>query len=133
MVRSVSLSPVESQTAVRAGTGRERELGDRFVDALGYAARTHDGQIRGKDGQPYIAHLLRVAGLVIQDAGTEDEAIAALLHDAVEDQGGLERLKDIRARFGDVVADIVDECTASYGKPKRPWRERKEQYLAEVE
>jgi (p)ppGpp synthase/HD superfamily hydrolase len=112
---------------------RERELGQRFVEALGYATEAHAGQLRGEDGQPYIAHLLRVAGLVIQEGGSEDEAIAALLHDAVEDQGGIERLNDIRSRFGDVVADVVDECTDSYGPPKRPWRERKERYLEELE
>ena len=70
---------------------------------------------------------------MIQEAGSEDEAIAALLHDAVEDQGGLDRLKDIRARYGNLVADIVDECTDSYGEPRPPWRHRKEQYLSELE
>lgn len=123
---------METRAALRPGQAPERELGDRFVDALGYAAEVHAGQLRGGDGQPYIAHLLRVAGLVIQEGGSEDEAIAALLHDAVEDQGGLERLEDIRKRYGHAVADIVDECTDSYGKPKPPWRQRKEQYLAEL-
>ena len=115
---------------MRTGPERAEELGERFVDALGYATRVHSGQIRGSDEQPYIAHLLRVAGLVIQDGGSEDEAIAALLHDAVEDQGGLDRLADIRERYGHVVADIVDECTDSYGDPKPPWRRRKEAYIA---
>ena len=123
---------MEGQTALRAGE-HGGELGERFGDALGYAARAHAGQRRANDGQPYVAHLLRVAGLVIQDGGSEDEAIAALLHDAVEDQGGLERLNDIRKRYGHPVADIVDECTDSYGDPKPPWRARKEQYLAELE
>jgi (p)ppGpp synthase/HD superfamily hydrolase len=123
---------MEGQTALRAGE-HGGELGERFVDALGYAARAHAGQRRANDGQPYVAHLLRVAGLVIQDGGSEDEAIAALLHDAVEDQGGLERLNDIRKRYEHPVADIVDECTDSYGDPKPPWRARKEQYLAELE
>jgi (p)ppGpp synthase/HD superfamily hydrolase len=123
---------MEGQTALRAGE-HGGELGERFVDALGYAARVHAGQRRANDGQPYVAHLLRVAGLVIQDGGSEDEAIAALLHDAVEDQGGLDRLNDIRKRYGHPVADIVDECTDSYGDPKPPWRARKEQYLAELE
>lgn len=122
---------MEGQTALRAGE-HGGELGERFVDALGYAARVHAGQRRANDGQPYVAHLLRVAGLVIQDGGSEDEAIAALLHDAVEDQGGLERLNDIRKRYGHPVADIVDECTDSYRDPKPPWRARKEQYLAEL-
>jgi (p)ppGpp synthase/HD superfamily hydrolase len=124
---------VETRAALPSRRPRERELGERFVDALGYAAETHAGQLRGSDHQPYIAHLLRVAGLVIQEGGSEDEAIAALLHDAVEDQGGLKRLEDIRRRYGRVVADIVDECTDSYGSPRPPWRRRKEQYLAELE
>jgi (p)ppGpp synthase/HD superfamily hydrolase len=120
---------VRAQVALRSGSDRAEELGERFAEALGYANRVHSGQIRGSDGQPYIAHLLRVAGLVIQDGGSEDEAIAALLHDAVEDQGGLERLADIRDRYGTVVADIVDECTDSHGNPKPPWRRRKEEYV----
>jgi len=103
------------------------------VDALGYVTRVHSGQLRGSDEQPYIAHLLRVTGLVIQDGGSEDEAIAALLHDAVEDQGGLDRLADIRERYGHFVADIVDECTDSYGDPKPPWRRRKEAYIASLD
>jgi (p)ppGpp synthase/HD superfamily hydrolase len=113
--------------------GRAEELGDRFADALGYATRVHSGQLRGSDGQPYIAHLLRVTGLVIQDGGSEDESIAAVLHDAVEDQGGLARLADIRERYGHVVADVVDECTDSYGDPKPPWRRRKEAYIASLD
>jgi (p)ppGpp synthase/HD superfamily hydrolase len=123
---------VEARATVTA-PGRGTELGERFVDALGYATRAHDGQLRGSDGQPYIAHLLRVSGLVIQDGGTEDEAIAALLHDAVEDQGGLPRLDDIRGRYGDRVADIVEECTDSFGDPKPPWRRRKEDYIRSLD
>jgi (p)ppGpp synthase/HD superfamily hydrolase len=124
---------VEAPVALSSGFVRAEELGERFVDALGYATRVHSGQLRGSDGQPYVAHLLRVTGLVIQDGGSEDEAIAALLHDAVEDQGGLERLKDIRGRYGNVVADIVDECTDSYGDPRPPWRRRKEAYIDGLE
>jgi (p)ppGpp synthase/HD superfamily hydrolase len=108
-------------------------LTGRFGEALGYAARAHAGQVREADGRPYIAHLLRVAGLVIQEGGSEDEAIAALLHDAAEDQGGRARLEDIRARYGDAVAEIVDECTDSYGEPRPPWRRRKERYLAALQ
>jgi (p)ppGpp synthase/HD superfamily hydrolase len=105
----------------------------RFADALAYATQAHAGQVRRGDGRPYVAHLLRVSGLVIQEGGWEDAAIAALLHDAVEDQGGLERLADIRARYGDAVAGMVDECTDSYGEPRPPWRRRKEAYLAELQ
>ena len=120
---------MESQAVLRGGPARESELGRRFVDALGYSARAHAGQLRSGDGQPYVAHLLRVSGLVIQEGGSEDEAIAALLHDVVEDRGGLPRLEEIRGRYGEAVADIVDECTDSYGDPKPPWRRRKEEYL----
>ena len=122
-----------TQTVSRRRTSQPGALGDRFTEALGYATRVHACQTRRADGRPYIAHLLRVTGLVIQEGGTEDEAIAALLHDAVEDQGGLERLEDIRGRYGTAVADIVDECTDSYGDPKPPWRRRKERYLADLE
>jgi GTP pyrophosphokinase len=124
---------MEGPAVLDADRPREGELGDRFVDALSYAARVHAGQLRASDGRPYVAHLLRVAGLVIQDGASEDEAIAALLHDAVEDQGGLERLNEIRRRYGGTVAQIVDECTDSYGAPKPPWRARKERYLAELD
>jgi (p)ppGpp synthase/HD superfamily hydrolase len=124
---------MEGRTALQVDRQHGQELGERFVDALGYATRAHAGQRRANDGQPYVAHLLRVAGLVIQDGGSEDEAIASLLHDAVEDQGGVERLDDIRQRYGTTVADIVDECTDSYGEPRPSWRARKEQYLAELD
>jgi (p)ppGpp synthase/HD superfamily hydrolase len=70
-----------------------------------------------------------VAGLVLDDGGSEDEAIAALLHDAAEDQGGRRRLREIRARYGNDVAAIVDSCTDSYEEPKPAWRTRKERYL----
>jgi (p)ppGpp synthase/HD superfamily hydrolase len=124
---------VETEARPRSDEFRGQALGERFFDALPYAAEAHAGQLRAGDGQPYVAHLLRVAGVVIQEGGSEDEAVAALLHDAVEDQGGLERLEDIRRRYGNVVADIVDECTDSYGEPEPPWRRRKEQYLSELE
>ena len=132
-VPAASLTAVEAQLGLRSDSAPAIELGDRFADALGYATRAHEGQLRGSDGQPYIAHLLRVTGLVIQDGGSEDEAIAALLHDAVEDQGGLERLEDIRRRYGDAVADVVEECTDSYGDPKPPWRRRKEDYVRSLD
>jgi (p)ppGpp synthase/HD superfamily hydrolase len=108
------------------------ELGERFVDALGYAARVHAGQRKKSDYQPYIGHLLRVSGLVIEDGGSENEAIAALLHDAAEDHGGLSRLADIRARYGEAVAAIVNECTDTYLPDKPAWRERKERYVAHL-
>jgi (p)ppGpp synthase/HD superfamily hydrolase len=108
-------------------------LGPRFEDALVYALHAHDGHLRKGSRVPYVSHLLGVCALVLEDGGGEDEAIAALLHDAVEDQGGLERLDDIRSRFGERVAQIVAECSDSFETPKRPWRERKDGYLAHLE
>ena len=81
---------------------------------------------------PYVSHLLGVASIALENGADEDQAIAALLHDAVEDQGGAERLVDIRARFGDRVARMVDHCTDTDQEPKPPWRERKEVYIASL-
>jgi (p)ppGpp synthase/HD superfamily hydrolase len=100
----------------------------RFDEAFAYARETHAPQTRKGTGVPYIGHLLGVASIVLEDGGSEDEAIAALLHDAPEDHGGRERLEDIRARFGDTVAKIVEDCTDSWSMPKRPWPERKMAY-----
>jgi GTP pyrophosphokinase len=105
-------------------------LTDRFETALHYANRVHAAQVRKGTSAPYIGHLMGVASIVLDDGGTEDEAIAALLHDAAEDQGGRERLEDIRQRFGDAVARIVEDCTDSWETPKRPWAERKRDYVA---
>jgi (p)ppGpp synthase/HD superfamily hydrolase len=109
-------------------------LTNRFVEALGYAAELHLYQRRKGKGQPYVGHLLGVAAIVIQHGGGEDEAIAALLHDAVEDQGGLPRLDEIREKFGERVARIVDGCTDSYevSGEKREWGERKRAYIEKV-
>ncbi len=110
------------------------ELTHRFVEALRYAAELHQFQRRKGKGQPYVGHLLGVAAIVIQHGGGEDQVIAALLHDAVEDQGGLPRLDEIREKFGDDVARIVDGCTDSYEArgEKRDWAERKSAYIARV-
>jgi (p)ppGpp synthase/HD superfamily hydrolase len=75
---------------------------------------------------PYLGHLLSVAGYVIEAGGTETEAIAALLHDTAEDQGGEETLAEIRQKFGADVASVVAECSDTFETPKPPWRERKE-------
>jgi GTP pyrophosphokinase len=104
------------------------KLTSRFVEAFRYAHDIHAAQAR-KGGAPYIGHLMGVASIVLDDGGGEDEAIAALLHDAAEDQGGRERLEDIRARFGDVVARIVEDCTDSWSEPKEPWIARKQAYI----
>ena len=102
---------------------------DRFSQAFHYASVLHDGQFRKGSRIPYLAHLLGVTALVIEDGGDEDQAIAALLHDAVEDQGGMQTLEEIRRRFGDRVAEIVAGCTDAFSIPKPPWRERKEGYI----
>jgi len=106
--------------------------GERFEEALLYAARLHRDQTRKGIEVPYVTHLLAVAAIVGENGGTEDEVVAALLHDAPEDRGGKDRLEDIRARFGDEVAEIVDGCTDTYEDPKPEWRPRKEAYVAHV-
>jgi (p)ppGpp synthase/HD superfamily hydrolase len=107
-------------------------LTDRFDDAFNYAHRLHRSQMRKDTTIPYISHLMTVAALVIEHGGNEDQAIAALLHDAAEDQGGAETLDDVRQRFGDAVAEIVSDCTDSWTDPKPEWRPRKEAYLAKL-
>jgi len=109
-------------------------LTDRFDRALLYATHVHGGQVRKGTSIPYIAHLLAVAATVLEYDGSEDMAIAGLLHDAVEDQGGEPRLSDIRNRFGDRVADIVRSCSdtvanSSAGQQKENWHTRKTRYV----
>src|SRR6478672_11383139 len=104
-------------------------MSQRFEDALVYANRMHGGQIRKKTGIPYIGHILGVTAIALEYRANETEAIGALLHDVVEDCGGAERLAEIRQKFGDAVAKIVDGCTDTDQTPKPPWRERKEAYL----
>jgi (p)ppGpp synthase/HD superfamily hydrolase len=107
-------------------------LTSRFEEAFTYAFRLHDGQIRKGSGVPYLSHLLSVTALVLENGGDEDQAIAALLHDAVEDQGGSATLETIRVRFGERVAAIVAACSDSFEMPKPPWRERKEKYITHL-
>ncbi len=104
-------------------------LTQKFVEALQYAADKHLRQTRKASEVPYLGHLLSVAGLVIEDDGTETQAIAALLHDAAEDQGGEQTLAEIGQKFGAEVASIVAECSDTFETPKPPWRERKERYI----
>jgi len=104
-------------------------LSDQFQKAFDYAFKLHRNQIRKGSNIPYISHLLAVTALVMEDGGDEEEAIAALLHDAVEDQGGLETLNQIKVHFGERVASIVEECSDSFTTPKPPWRDRKSKYL----
>jgi (p)ppGpp synthase/HD superfamily hydrolase len=104
----------------------------RFDEALAYAAEIHREQRRKGSGVPYISHLLAVTATVIEHGGGEDEAIAALLHDAVEDQGGPATREQIRLRFGERVAAIVDGCTDTDIVPKPPWGERKTAFVASL-
>jgi (p)ppGpp synthase/HD superfamily hydrolase len=113
-------------------------LTDRFDRALLYATHVHGGQVRKGTSTPYIAHLLAVAATVLEYGGDEDLAIAALLHDSAEDQGGTARLDDVRNRFGKRVARIVEACSDSLadtakGERKADWQERKERYLAHLQ
>jgi (p)ppGpp synthase/HD superfamily hydrolase len=112
-------------------------LTDRFDRALLYATHVHGGQVRKGTDTPHVAHLLAVATTVLEYGGDEDLAIAALLHDSVENQGGNARLNDVRNRFGEGVARIVEACSDSLadtgkGEGKAHWRERKEAYLAHL-
>ena len=108
-------------------------LTDRFDRALIYATAVHGGHVRKGTATPYVAHLLMVAGLVLEHGGSEDEAIGALLHDAAEDMGGEGRLNDIEARFGRAVRDIVHGCSDTFETPKPSWLERKIDYVSRVE
>lgn len=108
-------------------------LSNRFERALIIANQLHYYQKRKATNAPYISHLMSVASLVVENGGDEDQAIAALLHDAAEDQGGLETLSLIRSHFGERVAGIVAGCSDTFQTPKPPWKVRKEGYLAELQ
>jgi len=105
------------------------KLTARFFEAVAYAGALHADQKRKVSGTPYLAHLLSVAAITLEHGAAEDEAIAALLHDAVEDQQAAGAREEIRRRFGPVVAEIVDGCTETDQMPKPPWRPRKQAHL----
>ncbi len=105
------------------------KLSAKFEEALVYATRVHGGQLRKKTEVPYIGHLLGVAAIAMEYGANETEAIAALLHDAVEDRGGPPRQREIEKRFGKKVSAIVAGCTDTDKTPKPPWRKRKERYI----
>lgn len=112
----------------------DRPAMTRFPDALAYAAALHANQRRKASGEPYVAHLLAVAAIVLENGGDEDEAIAALLHDALEDQGHATSREELESRFGPRVARIVAACSDASGEgPKPPWRQRKEAFLASLD
>ena len=104
----------------------------RFESAMVMAAQLHAGQTRKDNKVPYLSHLMAVASLVLDYGGDEDQAIAALLHDTVEDQGGPPTLDPIRGRFGDQVAGLVAGCTESLDTPKPSSLERKRIYLRSI-
>jgi (p)ppGpp synthase/HD superfamily hydrolase len=110
----------------------KKPLSNRFSNAVLLACKLHRTQARKGTEIPYVSHLLSVAGLALEHGATEDEAIAAVLHDAVEDQGGARRAAQIRARFGPRVATIVLGCTDTVQDPKPPWRARKEAYVRHI-
>lgn len=107
-------------------------LTQRFEQALIYATRLHSQQTRKVTGVPYISHLLSVTALVLEAGGNEEEAIAALLHDAVEDQGGATTRAEIYDQFGEQIVAIVDDCTEFKSEIKPPWRERKLHYIEQL-
>jgi (p)ppGpp synthase/HD superfamily hydrolase len=104
-------------------------LTNRLDRAFIYAHEVHAQQVRKGTSLPYVGHLMGVSSIVLDDGGNEDEAVAALLHDAAEDQGGRERLEDIRSKFGDAVAAIVEDCTDAWEVPKPAWVVRKQAYI----
>jgi len=104
-------------------------LSEKYKQALAFAFDLHRTQERKGSGTPYVAHILGVSSMAMENGATEDEAIAALLHDAAEDQGGLSVLREIEQRFGSAVAEVVRECTDAVESPKPPWKERKIRYL----
>ncbi|MEQ8541183.1 MAG: HD domain-containing protein [Coleofasciculus sp. D1-CHI-01] len=108
------------------------KLSQRFTDALTFTTELHANQTRKGNGVPYIAHLLAVASIALEYGANEEEAIAALLHDAIEDQGGAATREEIRRRFGDTITDIVDGCTDADTTPKPPWHQRKAAYIAHI-
>ena len=104
----------------------------KYKKALDFAYKIHFDQNRKKTKIPYFTHLVSVSNHVIEDGGTTDEAIGGLLHDAVEDQGGLKTLKKIRKLFGNNVAKIVNECSDTIVAPKPPWLARKKKYISDI-
>jgi (p)ppGpp synthase/HD superfamily hydrolase len=110
----------------------KRPLSARFDEALVLASTLHREQARKASGVPYVAHLLGVASLVLEEGGSEDMAIAALLHDAAEDQGGETTLDEISSAFGDEVARWVRQSSDTFTQPKPEWESRKRHHLAQI-
>jgi (p)ppGpp synthase/HD superfamily hydrolase len=124
--------PNRSASATREKRRNGARLGRRFHRAFLFSARAHARQRKKGTEVPYIAHLMGVSAIVLEAGGDEDMAIAALLHDVVEDCGGKPMLDAVRKYFGKRVAHIVDGCTDAYSYPKPPWKGRKERYLTRL-
>jgi len=124
--------PSVRRSGARPARPNPTKLGPKLQRAFHYAAKCHEGQARKGTAVPYLSHLMAVTSLVLEAGGDEEMAIAALLHDVVEDCGGMPRLREIRKRFGPRVAGIVEGCTDSFVEPKPDWVERKRAYLEEV-
>ena len=104
----------------------------KYYEALSFAAQLHDGQFRKGSKVPYLTHLMTVSSYVFEFGGSEDQAIAGLLHDAIEDQGNKTYLKELEKLFGSEVSRIVAACTDTEVEPKPPWEERKKAYLEKL-
>ena len=104
----------------------------RIVDAVAAAVRIHGTQMRKGTKIPYLSHLLGACSIALDYGANEDEAIAALLHDAIEDGRPIDTARNTVWGFGEEVGRIVEGCTDSDTDPKPPWRERKEAYLARL-
>ncbi len=111
----------------------ERDMSARVVSALAFALPRHSSQRRKSKNIAYVGHLLRVMGFVVEVGGEEDEIIAALCHDMIEDQGGEAAARDIERQFGLRVRAIVEGCTDAWSEPKPEWRPRKEAHLKRLE
>jgi GTP pyrophosphokinase len=107
-------------------------LTDRIVEAMFAAAQIHATQGRKGTKIPYLSHLLGTCSIALEYGADEDQAIAALLHDAIEDGRPTDAARKTVMSFGDEVGRIVEGCTDSDAHPKPPWRERKEAYLARL-
>ncbi len=121
-------SATKPDSPTKVETDPTSKLTARFSDAFAFANQMHAGQHRKQSTTPYIAHLMAVSGKVLENGGDEELAMAGLLHDVVEDCGGLTVLAEVRERFGNRVANIVEACTDNLG-PRMSWRDRKQQYL----
>ena len=107
----------------------QMNFNSKFKEALSYSYDLHRNQTRKGTLIPYTSHLMTVSSLIMEHGGDQEQAIAGLLHDAVEDQGGQNTLNEIRKKFGDKVANIVSDCTDAWEEPKPPWKARKLDYL----